>query len=233
MIAESLGESHVGRKFVRINSPQSSAIPQDLNDIMRVGLEGIVVPKVDSAQQLYDVITILKEHESRLHLPKTPLIPSIESALGTVNCYSIASCSERVEAVVFGVFDLLADLYTDYEPGSPAAAYARAKIPLDARAAGVPAIDAIWQNTKDDAGLEKDSQTARSLGYAGKCVIHPDQISVIHKIFAPTKAELEWANKVCKAYEQSIRESGRGAVTVEGKMIDEVHYKHANKVLQS
>ena len=154
MAAESLGASHEGRKFVRTNSPQSGEIPKDLEVIMRDGLDGIVIPKVDSPQQLQEIIAMLEEYESRLHLPKTTLIPSIESALGTVNCYNIASCSERVEAVVFGVFDLLDDLYTEYEPGSPAAAYARSKIPLDARAAKVPAIDAIWQDTKDNAGLE-------------------------------------------------------------------------------
>ena len=233
MAAASLGDSHEGRKFVRTNSPQSGEIPKDLEVIMRDGLDGIVIPKVDSPQQLQEIIAMLEEYESRLHLPKTTLIPSIESALGTVNCYNIASCSERVEAVVFGVFDLLDDLYTEYEPGSPAAAYARSKIPLDARAAKVPAIDAIWQDTKDNAGLEKDSQMARSLGYAGKCAIHPDQISTIHKIFAPTKTELEWASKVCEAYEKSTRETGRGAVTIDGKMIDEVHYKRAIKVLQT
>ena len=134
MAAESLGASHEGRKFVRTNSPQSGEIPKDLEVIMRDGLDGIVIPKVDSPQQLQEIIAMLEEYESRLHLPKTTLIPSIESALGTVNCYNIASCSERVEAVVFGVlhdfiteliiFDLLDDLYTEYEPGSPAAAYA-------------------------------------------------------------------------------------------------------------
>ena len=169
MAAESLGESHEGRKFVRTNSPQSGEIPKDLEVIMRDGLDGIVIPKVDSPQQLQEIIAMLKEYESRLHLPKTLLIPSIESALGTVNCYNIASCSERVEAVVFGVFDLLDDLYTEYEPGSPAAAYARSKIPLDARAAKVPAIDAIWQDTKDNAGLWKMILDSYSFSIAISC----------------------------------------------------------------
>ncbi|MDI1495989.1 MAG: Citrate lyase [Cenarchaeum symbiont of Oopsacas minuta] len=233
MAAQSLAESHMGRVFVRTNSPDSKTIPQDIEEVLRPGLAGLVIPKVDSAQQLEDIISLLDKLESRLKLPKTALIPSIESALGAVNCYQIASCSERIEAVVFGVFDLLADLYTEYEPNSPAAAYARAKIPLEARAARVPAIDAIWQDTKDEAGLERDSLVARSLGYAGKCVIHPDQLPIIHKIFKPTKAEIEWANKVCQAYERSVQESGRGAVTIDGKMVDEVHYKYASKLLET
>ncbi|KAG2473418.1 MAG: hypothetical protein NPMRTHETA2_1210001 [Nitrosopumilales archaeon] len=92
------------------------------------------------------------------------------------------------------------------------------------------AIDAIWQDLKDDKGLKNDCTIGKNLGYAGKSIIHPDQIQIIHKIFHPNKAEIEWAKKVCKTYLKSSKK-GKGATVVEEKMIDEVHYKRAKALL--
>ena len=95
-----------------------------------------------------------------------------------VNTFTIASFGKRVSAVVFGVFDLLNDLGVEYTKESEGAKYSRAKIPVDGHAAGVAVIDAIWQDLKDVKGLEKDCKIGKSLGYTGKSIIHPDQISV-------------------------------------------------------
>ena len=84
---------------------------------------------------------------------------------------------------------------------------------------------------KDKNGFTKDCQVGKSLGYAGKSVIHPDQIKTVHKIFHPSKPEIAWAKKVCSVYEKSTKK-GKGATVVEGKMIDEVHYKRAKALLE-
>jgi len=109
--------------------------------------------------------------------------------------------------------------------------YKATKIPVDTHAAGVVAIDAIWQDLKDSKGLEKDCKIGKSLGYSGKSIIHPDQISVVHKLFHPNKSEILWAEKVCKIYLKSTKK-GKGATTVDGKMIDEVHFKQAKALLE-
>ena len=159
-------------------------------------------------------------------------MPSIESSLGVMNCYEIASSSKRVDALVFGIFDLLNDMGIEYTNGNPRGAkYSRYKVPVAATAAGVVAIDGIWQDLKDNNGFTKDCQVGRSLGYAGKSIIHPDQIQTVHKIFHPSKPEIEWAKKVCNVYEKSTKK-GKGATIVEGKMIDEVHYKRAKSLLE-
>ena len=159
-------------------------------------------------------------------------MPSIESALGVVNCYEIASSSKRIDALVFGIFDLLNDMGIEYTKGNPRGAkYSRYKVPVAATAAGVVAIDGIWQDLKDKNGFTKDCEVGRSLGYVGKSVIHPDQIQTVHKIFHPNKAEIEWAKKVCSVYEE-LTKKGKGATVVEGKMIDEVHYKRAKALLE-
>ncbi len=217
--------------FVRTNSPLSGKIPDDLKEIVQKGIDGIVIPKVNNVKELKKIEKNLQSLEKTKKLKSIQIIPSIESAEGVVNTYLIASCTKRVSAVVFGVFDLLNDLAIDYTKDPEGAKYSRAKIPVDAKAAGVASIDAIWQDLKDVKGLEKDCKTGKSLGYTGKSLIHPDQISITHKIFYPTKSEIEWAEKVYKSYLKSVK-AGKGATTIDGKMIDEVHFKQAETIIK-
>ncbi len=217
--------------FARTNSPSSGKIPADLKEIVQKGIDGIVIPKVNNVKELKKIEKNLASLEKKRKLKPIQIIPSIESAEGVVNTFNIASSSKRVCAVVFGVFDLLNDLGIEYTKNSEGAKYSRAKIPVDAKAAGIASIDAIWQDLKDLKGLENDCKTGKNLGYTGKSLIHPDQISITHKIFYPTKSEITWAEKVCKSYLESIKK-GKGATTVEGKMIDEVHFKQAEAILK-
>jgi citrate lyase subunit beta/citryl-CoA lyase len=216
--------------YVRTNSPASGKIPDDLEEIIQKGLDGIVIPKVSNSKELLKIRKIISKLEKKRRLEQISLIPSIESAEGVVNTYDIASSSKRITAIVFGVFDLLNDMGIEYIKQPDGAKYARAKIPLDAKAAGVYAIDAIWQDLQDQNGLKEDCMIGKNLGYAGKSIIHPDQISVTHDAFAPNKAEIEWAKKVCDTYVASTKK-GKGATVVDGKMIDEVHYKRAKALL--
>ena len=216
--------------FVRTNAPISGKIPDDLKEIVQKGIDGIVIPKVNNVKELKKIEKNMAGLEKKRKLKPIQLVPSIESAEGVVNTYQIASSSKRVVAVVFGVFDLLNDIGVEYAKDSEGTKYSRSKIPVDARAAGVAAIDAIWQDLKDSKGLEQDCKFGKSLGYSGKSIIHPDHISVTHKLFHPNKSEVEWAKKVCKTYLESTKK-GTGATTVEGKMIDEVHFKQAKALL--
>ena len=217
--------------YVRTNSPESGKLESDLKEIIQKGIDGVVIPKVDSAKQLKKIEKTLFMLEKKKKLTGIRLMPSIESALSVVNCYDIASCSKRIDAVVFGIFDLLNDMGIEYTKGNPPGAkYSRYKIPVVANAAGVYAIDGIWQDVKDKSGLKKDCDVGRSLGYTGKSVIHPDQIETVHKIFHPTKTEIAWAKLVVKTYDKSTKK-GKGATVVDNKMIDEVHYKRAKTLL--
>ena len=216
--------------FVRINSPLSGKIPSDLKEIIQKGIDGIVIPKVNNITELKKIQKTLSNLEKSKKLKPIQIIPSIESAEGVVNSYLIASFGKRVTAIVFGIFDLLNDLGVEYTKDSPGGKYSRYKIPVDAAAAGIAAIDGIWQDLNDLKGLQKDCNFGKSLGYAGKSVIHPDQISMVHKSFYPNKTEISWAQKVCNVYLKSTKK-GKGATTVDGKMIDEVHYKQAKALL--
>lgn len=217
--------------FVRTNSPTSGKIPSDLKAIIQQGIDGIVIPKVNNIAEIKKIEKILSKLETTRKLKPTQLVPSIESAEGVVNAFTIASFGTRITALVFGIFDLLNDLGVEYTKDSEGAKYSRRKISVDAHAAGVPVIDAIWQDLKDSKGFEKDCKIGKNLGYSGKSIIHPDQIPVVHKLFHPKKNEILWAEKICKIYQESIKK-GRGATTVDGKMIDEVHFKQAKALLE-
>src|SRR5579864_2651731 len=205
LIKESLSKrsEYKAEVYVRTNSPASGIIPQDLSKIVQKGIDGIVIPKVNNVAELKKIIKVLSSLEKKRRLKPIEIIPSIESAEGVVNTYSIASSNNRISAVVFGVFDLLNDLGIEYTKQPEGAKYARAKIPVDARAAGKQAIDAIWQDLNDETGLEEDCIIGRNLGYVGKSIIHPNQIPTTHEIFYPTQDEIEWATKVCYAYMES------------------------------
>ncbi len=236
-IADALGKGQEFKSpvYVRTNSPESGLIPADLKAVLQKGISGVVIPKVDDAGNVAEITQIISGLETERGLGQTAVMPSIETAKGVVNAYLIASANERVNALVFGVFDFLHDMRMDYdESDATGYEYARAKIPVDARAAGVHAIDAIWQKVDDREGLVRDATVAKRLGYSGKSIIHPGQIEPVHGVFLPTKAEVEWARKVVAALGETMEKgSGQGAVRLEGKMIDAVHYKQAKAILDA
>jgi citrate lyase subunit beta/citryl-CoA lyase len=221
--------------YVRTNSPESGLIPADVKAVVRKGIDGLVIPKVNDAGEVKKIAKMVAALEKKEKTDKIALIPSIESAKGVVNTYEIASADVRVSAVVFGVFDFLHDMRMDYdESDGTGYAYARARIPVEARAAGVPALDAIWQKVDDIDGLTKDATAAKKLGYAGKSIIHPGQIEPVHRVFLPSQAEIEWAKKVVAALGTAVEKgTGRLAVRLEGRMIDAVHYKQAKAILDA
>jgi len=217
--------------YVRTNSPISGKIPVDLQEIVQNGIDGIVIPKVNNSKELKKIEKALSSLEKKRKLRQIELIPSIESAEGVVNAYDIASNSKRISALVFGVFDLLNDMGIEYTKQPEGAKYARAKIPIDAKAAGVMALDAIWQDIKDEKGLKNDCKIGKELGYSGKTIIHPNQILITHQSFHPNTTEIKWAKKICTTY-LKFSKKGKGATVIDGKMIDEVHYKRAKALLE-
>jgi len=225
----------------RINAPDSELAMDDLKRVVLDGIDAIVIPKVETENQITNISNVVKTMEKENGIPNgfIKLIPSIESAMGVVNAYSIAKSDPRVSSLVFGIFDYLHSMKIDSndEEILTGYLYGRAKVPVDARAAGVDSIDSIWQNIGDMDGLERDLVFGKKLGYAGKCVIHPSQISLTHKVFAPSQQDIQWAQKVISVLDESAYEKTGttkvGAVNLDGKMIDAVHYKQAKRILES
>lgn len=224
---------------VRINAPDSKLAVDDLKEVVTKGIDAIVIPKVENEIQITNILSVVEKIEKEKNLQNNfiKLMPSIESALGVVNAFTIAKNDRRISSLIFGVFDFLHDMKIDTNEQDILTGYmyARAKVPVDARAAGIDSIDSIWQNIHDTTGLEKDLLFGKRLGYTGKCVIHPSQIDFVHKIFSPSEQDIQWAKKVISALDASIdrNKTKIGAVNLEGKMIDAVHYKQAKRILES
>jgi citrate lyase subunit beta / citryl-CoA lyase len=219
---------------VRINSPTSDQIVADLKKVITPGIDAIVIPKVDDDKQIAEISKTIdkEEKEKNIQSGMIKIIPSIESALGVVNAYNIARSDERITALVFGIFDFLHDMKIDNQNIETITSfmYGRAKVPLDARAAGIDSIDSIWQDIHDQSGLTRDLEQGKKMGYNGKCIIHPSQIEHVHKVFSASNQDIEWAEKVVRALDGAKNRSA-GAVKLEGKMIDAVHYKQARRIL--
>jgi len=222
--------------YVRINAVDSGLVDNDLEMVLKEGLDGIVLPKISNRQQVIEVINKIDLIISERNIgSKIRVMPSIETAKGVINANSIASAHGNVVALIFGVFDFLYDMNVDVEYDDYMSYnYARSKIPVDARAADIYALDGIWQKVNDVEGLIKDAVLAKKLGYSGKTLIHPSHINPIHEIFRPTKKQIEWAKKVIVALQDSVEKGNtRGAILLDGKMIDAVHYKQAKAVLKA
>ena len=229
-------ENKLSPIYVRINSVDSGMIDSDLESILGNKLDGIVLPKIGNSKEVIQVIDKIHIIASKRKLAsRIQIIPSIETASGVVNANSIAAAHEDVVALVFGVFDYLYDMDIDSEyDDSISYNYARSKIPVDAKAAGIDALDGIWQKVSDLDGLAMDAKVAKNLGYSGKTLIHPSHINPVHDIFQPTKKQIEWAKKVLASLQDSIEKGNpKGAILLDGKMIDAVHYKQARAVLKA
>lgn len=234
-LASRLGDKE-SSTYVRINAVDSGLVDEDLDKIIVKGLDGIVLPKIGNSQEVIEINAKIENLESKRSIPgRIRIIPSIETAKGVLNANSIALAHENVVALVFGVFDYLYDMNIDVEYDDEISySYVRSKIPVDAKAAGIEALDGIWQEVKDIDGLTKDATIARKLGYSGKTLIHPSHINPVHDIFRPTKKQIEWAQKVLAALQDTFEKGNtKGAILLDGKMIDAVHYKQAKSVIKA
>jgi citrate lyase subunit beta/citryl-CoA lyase len=239
LVAEHLAsrqEDKESSTYVRINSVDSGLVEEDLDKIIVNGLDGIVIPKISNSQEVIEIADKIGRLVSKRGISsRIRIIPSIETAKGVINANSIALAHENVVALVFGVFDYLYDMNIDVEYDDGISyEYARSKIPVDAKAAGIEALDGIWQEVNNIDGLIADATNARKLGYSGKTLIHPSHIIPVHDIFRPTKKQIEWAEKVLAALQDAFEKGNtRGAILLDGKMIDAVHYKQAKSVIKA
>jgi len=227
-------------RYVRINGLADAGpdvAEADLNAIVVPGLDGIMLPKANSADDIAFVAGRLErlERERGLAAGKVEILPFIESAKGIHSAYEIATASPRVTAMGIGSAedgDLMTDLGCRWSPEGTELLYARSRLLLEARAAGVEyLIDGVFLGLDDEAGLVRDAEMARTIGYTGKTVIHPKQIEPINQVFSPSAKELEYYRAMIEAFE-SAEQQGTGAISFRGKMIDRAMVRKARRILE-
>ncbi|MDT7647061.1 MAG: citrate lyase subunit beta / citryl-CoA lyase [Pseudonocardiales bacterium] len=228
-------------RAIRMNGVDTRWAYGDVIEVVtaaREALDVIIVPKVRSARDVWWVDVLLTQVEQTLGLTKKiALEVLIEETEGLENVGEIARASPRLEAVIFGAGDFSAsqgarvdtnfDPIVDY-PGDMWH-YARARIVVAARSAGIDAIDAPFPNYQAPDAYRVAAQNAGAMGYVGKWAIHPSQVEIANEVFAPTEDEIEHARKVVAAYREA-EAAGRGASGLDGMLVDAAHLRHADNI---
>ncbi len=207
--------------IVRINSIDTPYWQKDIDAVVPYYPDLILLPKTGSAADVLAVDAYITKVEETLGLEAgtVGLMPLIETALGVENSFAIASASKRVKALFLGAEDLTADLQCKRTKEGREIEYARTRLVMAARAAGVEVYDTPFTDVNDDAGIEIDAALAKSLGFSGKASISPRHVEVINRTFSPTLNEIDYAYEVMEAIALA-KKQGKGAIALRGKMID-------------
>jgi citrate lyase subunit beta/citryl-CoA lyase len=218
-------------RLVRVNPLETPYGRADLEMIVPARPDMLLIPKCNEAKDIADIETIVAALEKK-HGIEPPLLfmPLIETAKGVLHAHEIAAASDRVVAICWGAEDLSADLGVERTKEGRESFVSRGLIVLAAKAAGVQALDTVFSDVRDTAGLLESTREAIGLGFEGKGVIHPGQIGPIHDAFAPTAERIEYAQKVVAAIEKA-RARGSGVAALGSKMIDAPIEARARKIL--
>lgn len=220
--------------YVRINGFWTGMVEDDLNAVVRPGLDGIVLPKANTSADVEqaDALLAALERERGLGAGSVTIMPLIETAEGVMNAYSICKASSRVVGAIFGAEDYATDMGIARTESGEEVLWARTQVAIACHAARIIPIDTPDPDYTDEAHLEREMRTARGLGYRGKLVIHPTQVAIANRVFFPSPAELEEARAVVEAFEREGLAKGLAAIPAEGKMIDTPIYWRAKRLLE-
>jgi citrate lyase subunit beta/citryl-CoA lyase len=216
-------------RMVRIN--QLPLGLEDLKFVVPHGVHTILIPKCENAKTVKIIDSKIRELQAQYKVEnEVYLMPIVESALGVINAYKIATASPSVVALTIGLEDFTADICAERTLEGRESFLARLEIVLAARAAGVQPIDSVFSDVADIEGLKKSVLDSKSLGFEGMGCIHPNQISIIHENFAPFPKEIERAKRICLALEEAEKK-GLGVVALGSKMIDPPVVKRAMRII--
>jgi len=223
--------------LVRVNALGSPFIKGDLNETIIEGVNGIILPKVEKANDIHDINKLLLEAEKNRTLPEGSIriFPLIESAAAVQHVYDIVSTKtkpKRIYTVMFGAADYTLDMGIEMTTQGTELFYARSRISIACRAAEIaPPIDTPFMiDLKNTEALISDAKRAKELGFQGKLVIHPDQVEPCNQIFSPLPEEIKRAKKIVQAFEEA-EAAGMAAIQLEGKFIDYPVVKRSKNIL--
>jgi citrate lyase subunit beta/citryl-CoA lyase len=217
-------------RMVRIN--QGDRGLEDLEFIAAQNVHVVLIPKVESAEQVIAVDKKIAELLAAKGIDRPVyLMPIVESALGAIRAYEIATASANTVALTIGLEDYTADIGVQRTDEGRESFWARCQVVNAARAAGVQPIDTVYSAVVSMEGLRQAVLEAKGLGFDGKGCIHPRQIAVIHEAFAPTEAELTKARRIVEAFEEA-QKMGLGVVSLGSKMIDPPVVKRAQRIVK-
>ena len=210
---------------VRINPLNTPYGKKDVEAVVKAGVDVIRMPKTETADEVREVEEEILKWETELGcVGRTKIMAAIESALGIVNAYPIATASKRMMGIALGAEDYCANLKTQRTQGDNPnfgmeLLLARQTIVVAARAAGIDALDTVYSNLNDTETFRREVELIKTLGFDGKSIINPRQIEIINEVFAPKEKDIEKALKILAAIKEA-EAKGSGVIAVNGKMVD-------------
>lgn len=222
-------------RYVRVNAIGTADLEKDLDAVVVEGLQGLVVPKMEKPEELLNVEKKLVQlmRQRGLRDDSVRLLLAVETAVGLLAAPELARCTPRVSGLIFGAEDYSRDIGMPTVRSAFASEfiYPRSAIVVAAVAAGVAAVDIVWPDLKDQAGLERDSRLGRDLGFTGKSLIHPSQIEPINQVFSPSTDEVAVSTRLIKQFDDAVAD-GRGSINFEGKLVDRPIYERAKATVR-
>jgi len=232
-IAKALQELDFGasEKLARINSVGSGWEQDDIEAVLPFHPDGIVIPKVESFEHVEWASKIIKAAELKYGWPinSVRILIGVETAKGILNLKEIAA-HPRLDAIIFGGEDFAASIGAIRSKDAVELLYARQAVIVACAANDLQAIDIVTIDYKDLEALKIESQFGAGLGFSGKQIIHPNQVSAVQEAFTPSDESIAYARRIVETFESSQKE-GKGAYALDGKMIDMPLLKNAQKVL--
>ncbi|SNR28186.1 citrate lyase subunit beta / citryl-CoA lyase [Haloechinothrix alba] len=212
---------------IRVNGLDTEWHEADLRAAAEAGPDGIVVPKVNSAAEVH---TIERALEFTGAPDRTTIWAMIETPVAMLHAEEIAAASARLDVLVMGTNDLAKELHAEFVPGRTPLLGGLSLALLAARATGKTILDGVYNDVSDAEGFEAECLQGRQMGFDGKTLIHPGQLEPCNRVFAPSADEVAQARKIIDAFEEA-RAEGRGVVTVDGRMIENLHVDNARRIL--
>ena len=222
LVVEALQRPRRGGAYVRVNAFNTEFCYGDAVAVVGPGLDGIILPMVESREQIvaFDWLVAALERERGLPPGGVDIIPIIETAKGIAHARAIAAAGTRVRRMAFGAGDYTLDMNMEWTLAESELEHARAEMTVASRAAGLEApIDTVWVHIKDLKGLANSAKRARQLGFQGKMCIYPPQVAPVNGAFTPTEQEIAFARRVVAAFEKAERE-GSSSIQLDGYFID-------------
>ena len=241
VVVEALSRPRDCKGYIRVNAIGTQWCLGDVLEVVRPGVDGIVLPKVESAADLRTIDWLITNLERERGLPPggIDLMPIIETAAGFSRLDRIFGARSlkdyggpwRVKRMTFGAADFTGDVGMTWTAGEEELHSLRVSLIVASRAAGIePPVDTVWVDLKDAAGLRASVERSRRLGFQGRMCIHPDQVAVVNEVFTPAPQEVARAQKIVDAF-RAAEAAGIASIQVDGAFVDYPVYHRAERVL--
>ncbi|MFI0155686.1 HpcH/HpaI aldolase/citrate lyase family protein [Streptomyces lydicus] len=225
--AAASGEYGYREVTIRVNAPGTAWHADDLRAAAEAGPDAVVVPKVESADTVREVERAL---EAAGAPDRTAIWAMVETPRAMLDARAVAAASERLTVLVMGTNDLAKELHAEHVPGRAPLLTGLSLALLGARDAGKVILDGVYNDVKDPEGFEAECVQGRQFGFDGKTLIHPSQVEPCNRVFAPSADQIERSRRIIEAFDEATRE-GRGVVTVDGRLIENLHVEDARRIL--